>query len=239
MKQLPWDKVFNSPQQWDEFIQTRGTKHRAREITEAALLGGLVAHGFRKDLLIISDDAGQFNVFLHALCWYHAERPLLKLLPLTEQNRQDLKRVRSEFWELYQALKGYRLCPAPEQKIILESRFDALVAQSTSFSSLNLVLDRLRKNKAELLLVLDHPQVPLHNNGSEGEIREYAIKRKISAGTRSDDGKNSRDTFLSLKKTLRKLGISFWEFLLDRISSTRAIPDVAELVRLRYAAGST
>src|SRR5438876_31191 len=91
-------------------------------------------------------------------------------------------------------------------------------------------------NKVELLLLLERPDLPLHNNLSEGDIREYVKRRKISGGTRSDDGRRGRDTFASLKKTCRKLGISFWDYLHDRIRGLGTIPRLADLIRQRAAA---
>ena len=82
----------------------------------------------------------------------------------------------------------------------------------------------------ELLLVLERPDIPLHNNGAENAIREYVKKRKISGGTRSDAGRKCRDIFTSLKKTYRKLGLSFWQYLKDRIENVGLIPDLPELV---------
>ena len=75
----------------------------------------------------------------------------------------------------------------------------------------------------------------MHTNGSEGDIREYVKKRKVSGGTRSALGRECRDTFASLKKTCRKLGISFWDYLRDRVSHANEIPSLAELVRQRAA----
>ena len=95
---------------------------------------------------------------------------------------------------------------------------------------LNLALKRLYENKAELLLFLERPEIPLHNNLSETDIREYVKRRKVSGSTRSEMGRHSRDTFTSLKKTCRKLGISFWEYLLDRISKSNEIPPLPELI---------
>lgn len=236
---LPWGSEFADKKTWQGYLATRNTKYRERELTESALLGYAVKHGLRKDLLVLSDDAGQFNIFSHALCWYHAERPLVKLIPLTPENCADLEQVRSEFWGLYRALKQFQLEPTAKQSEILLARFEALVSRKTSFQSLNLVLDRIRTNQAELLRVLSHPCLPLHNNGSEREIREYVTRRKISAGTRSDAGRLSRDTMLSLKKTLRKLGISFWQFIQDRVSASRLIPPVANLVSARYLAAQS
>ena len=85
----------------------------------------------------------------------------------------------------------------------------------------------------ELLLVLDRPDIPLHNNLSERDIREYVKKRKISGSTRSDNGRRCRDTFTSLKKTCRKLGVSFWGYLNDRVSNAGEIPPLPDLIRAR------
>nr|WP_292491804.1 transposase [Mesorhizobium sp.] len=57
---------------------------------------------------------------------------------------------------------------------------------------LDLLLTRLHANKAELLTVLDRPEIPLHTNGSENNIRCQVIRRKICGGTRSEAGALSR-----------------------------------------------
>jgi len=81
-------------------------------------------------------------------------------------------------------------------------------------------------------MVLDRPEIPLHTNGSENDIRCQVTKRKISGGTRSDAGRDCRDTFLSLAKTCAKLGISFWDYLGARlaVAGSLAIPSLSELV---------
>ena len=89
---------------------------------------------------------------------------------------------------------------------------------------------------ADLLRVLDRPDVPLHNNAAESDIREYVQRRKISGGTRSDDGRRCRDTFASLKKTCRKLGVRFWDYLQDRVRALGRIPRLAELIQHRSLA---
>jgi len=123
-----------------------------------------------------------------------------------------------------------------EKKAELDRRFDEIFTTKTRFETLNQVLKRLHRNKAELLLVLERPEVPLHTHDSERDIRDYVKKRKVSGGTRSDLGRRCRDTFASLKKTCRKLGVSFWEFLLDRVSATNRIPPLPSLIRERAAA---
>ena len=80
-------------------------------------------------------------------------------------------------------------------------------------------------------MVLERPDIPLHNNGAENAIREYVKKRKISGSTRSESGRQCRDTFISLKKTCRKLGVSFWKYLNDRLMNDNHIPKLSDLIR--------
>jgi len=223
---------------WEGHMDTLGmnTPRYRRIATEGALLGSLSDLHIAKNMAIISDDAGQFNVLTHGLCWVHAERLIHKMLPLNDQHRVDIARVRTQVWDLYADLKSYKLGPAEERKDGLKKRFDEIFTQKTSYTSLNLLLLRLHKNKSELLLVLERPEIPLHTNGSEGDIRGHVLKQKISGGTRSDLGRKCRDTFSSLKKTCRKLGISFWRYLIDRISCSDQISPLHHIIEQRIAA---
>ena len=85
-------------------------------------------------------------------------------------------------------------------------------------------------------MVLARPEIPLHNNLSEQDIREYVKRRKVSGSTRSELGRRARDTFTSLKKTCRKLGLSFWDYLNDRIGHLDLIPRLPELIHQRARA---
>ena len=223
----------------DSQAVTITTERHVRIATEGALLGSVLEHGLDPGLAIISDDAGQFNVLLHGLCWIHAERTINKLVGFTTENREALAKVRSQIWDFYAELKAYKEVSSEEKKVELEARFDELFTAKTCFVSLNLALKRLYKNKSELLLVLDRPDIPLHNNLSEGDIREYVKKRKISGSTRSECGRRCRDTFTSLKKTCRKLGVPFWRYLNDRISRKCEIPPLSELIRQQSLAPET
>lgn len=199
--------------------------------TEGALLGGLVARGVSPDLAVLSDGARQFVIFVHAACWIHAERPLAKLIPHNEEHRAAIEKIRTHIWELYKDLKAHRQQPNQAQKPVLEARFDALVEQRTGYPSIDGVLKDMRDHKADLLRVLARPELPLHNNAMESDIREYVKRRKISGGTRNDAGRRCRDTFASLKKTCRKLGLRFWDYLQDRVRGLGQIPRLADLIR--------
>src|SRR5919106_1476362 len=230
--------VFDEVEQWHAHLHALNitTKRHIRIATEGALLGALRQGGLLETLALISDDGGQFNALTHGLGWAHAERLIHQLIPLNEQQREDQQAIRAQVWDFYADLKKYQPAPSAEKKAELDRRFDEIFTTKTRFETLNQVLKRLHRNKAELLLVLERPEVPLHTNDSERDIRDYVKKRKVSGGTRSDLGRRCRDTFASLKKTCRKLGVSFWEFLIDRLSATNMIPPLPSLIRERAAA---
>lgn len=225
-------KEFSTKEGWENHLASLGIKNeRHRRIaTEGALIGSLLSKGFFVNMTIMSDDAGQFNVFQHILCWVHAERKINELIPLNDIHAKDIAHIRSLFWEIYALLKEYKLSKDKALKVEIEKKFDAMCCIRTSYQLLNNVLKRLRGNKEELLLILKHPNLPLHNNLSERDIREYVKKRKISGSTRSDEGRRCRDTFASLKKTTKKLKINFWEYLLDRHSKKFKIPWIPSLI---------
>jgi hypothetical protein len=202
-------------------------------VCEAALYGTLLTEHWYDDLGLVSDDAPQFKLlgFIHGLCWVHAERKVSRLIPLTAQHRQAVAKVRDQIWKFYKRLQAYRAAPRESQRTRLAAHFDRLVRQRTGYPALNEALALLRAKRDGLLAVLEHPHLPLHNNLSENDIREYARLRKVSGGTRSDLGRRCRDTFLSLKKTCRKLGLSFWQFLHDRLTGAATIPPLADLMR--------
>lgn len=210
--------------------------YASRILTEGCLIGSLVAHGFDPEKIIHSDGAGQFDVFCHALCWKHAERPLKKLHIHNATQQEQFDDKMNAFWQLYRSLKAYKKLPTSqqaEQKQALESRFDNLCEPVEGFAALNQVLEKLQQQKNKLLLVLDRPLTSMHNNASERQIREYAKRRKISGSTRSEKGRKARDTFTSLKKTCQKLGVSFWDYLLDRLKDQWDIPPLVEVLHQR------
>jgi hypothetical protein len=203
-----------------------------RIATEGALWGSIKAHGLVNDTVIVSDDAGQFDVGCHALCWVHAERLIHKLDTFTDQHRAAQQRIRHLIWWFYSDLKAYCRDPTAERKAALRARFDRIFKRRTGFATLDRLLARLLANKPELLMVLDRPQIPLHTNSAENDIRCQVIRRKISGGTRSDAGRDCRDAFLGLAKTCAKLGISFWDYLGARldVAGSVAIPHLPQLV---------
>jgi hypothetical protein len=218
------------------FTKLDVTPDPVRVATEAALWGSVRSHKFLCDGVVLSDGAGQFNVGTHALCWVHAERLVHKLDTFTDAHRAAQAKVRGLIWDFYADLKAYRLKPGPRRAAALRKRFDRIFLRRTGFVALDRLLKRLHANKAELLVVLDRPETPLHTNGSERDIRCYVTRRKVSAGTRSDVGRDCRDAFLGLAKTCGKLGIEVWDYLGSRlkVAGSVVVPPLDVYVRGRF-----
>jgi hypothetical protein len=235
------ERYFSDQAAWQAHLERLGitdlkvSPDPVRIATEGALWGAIKAHGFLPGTVIVSDDAGQFLVGCHALCWVHAERLVHKLDTFTDHQRRVQQYQRALIWWFYRDLKAYRREPTPRRRTELRVRFDRIFGRRTGFVVLDRLLARLHANKPDLLRVLDRPEIPLHTNGSENDIRAQVTRRKVSGGTRSDMGRDCRDAFLGLAKTCAKLGLSFWDYLGARLAVPEqlAIPYLPQLVQSR------
>jgi Transposase IS66 family len=235
------DRCFASQNAWSAHLERLGISalkvnpDPVMVATEGALWGSIKAHGLLPDTVIVSDDAGQFNVGRHGLCWVHSERLVHKLDAFTDDNRAAQATVRKLIWRFYADLKAYRLDPIKRRKSVLRARFDRIFTRKTGFITLDRLLTRLNANKPELLMVLERPEIPLHTNGSENDIRCHVTRRKVSGGTRSDLGRDCRDAFLGLAKTCAKLEIGFWHYLGARLAvpGSEAIASLPEMILAR------
>lgn len=99
---------------------------------------------------------------------------------------------------LYNKLKKYKEAPSLEKTLIIEKQFDDLFLKDYQLTSLKLEMRRIHKNKQELLLVFKHPQISLHNNQSETDVRDKVVRRKLSV-TYADESRRYRETFEGIK----------------------------------------
>ena len=72
-----------------------------------------------------------------------------------------------------------------------------------SYASLDLSLKLIFNKKSELLMMLERPDIPLHNNLRENGIREYVKKRKITGPTRSLSGNDNKSRGLLTESNYR------------------------------------
>ena len=229
---------FDNKEAWAAHLEELGISPQPahpdpwRIAGEGALWGSLAERGLLEGTVILSDDAGQFNVGHHALCWVHAERLVHKLDTFCERHARIKERIQARIWWLYADLKAYARDPTPAARRALRRRFDKLFTSRTGFAALDRLLARLHANRDELLVVLDRPDVPLHTNDAENDIRAHVTRRKLSGGTQSEPGRECRDAFLGLMKTCNKLGIRFWDYLGDRLQvpGAHAIAPLPQLI---------
>jgi hypothetical protein len=184
---------------------------------------------------LICDDAPQFNWLTRnmMLCWVHAGRPYKKLMPVIPLHRQQLDAFLKRFWDYFDQLLSYCQNPTPEECARLGTGFDQLFATQTGYDDLDQRIAKTRDKIIPLLLVLQYPELPRHNNASELAVRQRVRKRELSFGPCIQEGVHAWDTFMTLAATARKLGISFYTYIHDRISGTNQILPIATLVELR------
>jgi hypothetical protein len=221
------------------FLLPKLGHQQRKEITDAA---AIAAYWAETDWPVIQnlvcDDAPHYNKLTKRimLCWVHEGRPYKKLHPIVPLHRQLLDGFLKRFWDYYRELLVYIESPSEAEHTRLEAAFDELFATQTGYEALDERIAKTRAKKQSLLLVLEYPELPLHNNASELGVRRRVRKRDVSFGPRTETGRRAWDTFMTLAETTRKLGVSFYAYLHDRITGAKVIHPLADL--LTQAAGS-
>src|SRR6201989_1811192 len=182
--------------------------------------------------LLVCDDAPQFTLITEelALCWVHEGRHYKKLMPSIPYHQGLLEPFVQRFWAYYAQLLAYRQQPTPEEARRLTEEFATLFATVTGYQALDERIAKTRAKQSCLLMVLAHPEIPLHNNPAELGARARVRKRDVSFGPRTPEGARAWDTFMTLAATATKLGISFYHYIQDRISGTSHMPSLADLI---------
>jgi hypothetical protein len=218
-----------------QHLPNLGPQQFSRILDAAAIAAYHAQTGFPVVELLIGDDAPQFKLVTaeFSLCWIHEGRHYKKLIPHVAYHRQLLDDFLKRYWGFYGQLLVYRGHPTEEDRLRLVNEFDELFSTVTGYDALD---ERIAKTKAKqesMLRVLAHPEIPLHNNAAELAARKQVRRRKISFGTRSEDGTKAWDTFATLEATAKKLGVSFFEYIYDRISRAYRMPSLASLISTR------
>jgi cell division protein FtsB len=191
--------------------------------------------------ILVCDDAPNYNKLTRwmMLCWVHEGRPYTpalaggareKLHPVVPLHSHLLDGFLKRFWDYYRELLVYKQSPSQAEHTRLEAAFDELFATQTGYEALDERISKTRAKKQSLLLVLEYPELPLHNNASELGVRRRVRKRDVSFGPRTEAGRHAWDTFMTLAETTRKLGVNFYAYLHDRITGAKAIPPLADLI---------
>jgi hypothetical protein len=219
----------------DQRLPNLAAQQRTHLLDAAAVAAYHAQMEFPVIRLLICDDAPQFKLVTEelSLCWVHDGRLYKKLLPCLADNQKLLDSFLDKYWEFYNQLLTYQEHPSLDERTRIEEEFDRLFSTETGYYALDQRIAKTMEKKSSMLMVLDHPEIPLHNNPAELGARKRVRKRVVSFGTRTDDGTKAWDTFMSLSTTAKKLGINFYNYLYDRISRAFQIPSLADLITQR------
>ena len=237
---LPWEQDLDDPMLSDllaQHLPDLGDQPRTWIMDAMAVAAYHAQTEWPVVQLLIADAAPQWGWLTAelALCWVHEGRHYKKLTPWVAAHRGTLAAFQGQFWAFYDELLAYREQPTPEEQERLAAAFDTLFATTTDYAALNDRIAKTRANKAALLRVLTHPEIPLHNNAAELGARQRVRKRDVSFGPRTADGAQAWDTFMSLADTTRKLGVSFYHSIHDRLRGEQQIPPLADVIAERAA----
>jgi len=219
----------------DQHLPNVGRQQRKWTLDATAIAAYHAQTEFPVVKLLICDDAPQFKLVTHELflCWIHEGRHYKTLVPHVAYHRQLLDDFRKRYWDLYNQLLVYRGHPTAEDHRRLADKFDKLFSTVTGYDALDERIAKTKAKKESLLMVLAYPEIPLHNNSAELAARKRVRRRKISFGTRSEDGTKAWDTFATLEATAKKLGVSFYEYIYDRVSGACKMSSLADLISTR------
>ena len=183
--------------------------------------------------ILIADDAPQFKKIVEflGLCWIHEERHYEKMIPVMQHHKEILTKIISQIWDYYKELKAYKEAPTQEDKILLCNKFDKIFTQTTGYDDLDARLKLTYGKKQALLLVLEFPQIPLHNNESEIGARTIVTKRKISGGVRTNAGKLAWENGLSIYATCKKHAVGFYDYVLGIFKESSDRVYLSNLIR--------
>ena len=186
--------------------------------------------------ILLCDDAPQYKLIalLIAACWVHAGRHFKKLHPKIIYHQQLLDEFLNRFWAFYQKLKEYKEKPDAITAKKLENEFDTLFDTKTGYQELDDRIQKTKANKHELLVVLKHPYVPLHNNDSELAVRKEVRHRDISLQTRTEKGTQAKDVFFTIIQTAKKLGVNAYQYIMDRVNKKFTMTPLHILIQQKY-----
>ncbi len=183
--------------------------------------------------ILLSDDAPQFRklTYQHAYCWIHDGRNYKKLRPLVPYYQQKLRAFLDKYWDYYGKLCEFKIKPDLEVAKQLDAEFDQLFSTITRYDHLDERISKTREKKKSLLKVLTAPEIPLHNNAAELAARAKVRKRDVSLQTVTEKGTKANDTFMSIIQTAKKLSVSAYDYIHDRISNKFEMTSLAQLIR--------
>ena len=182
--------------------------------------------------VVVSDFYGGYNVHLglHQRCWVHLLRDIHELKEKHKKD-QSLSKWAAKVKALYERAKGYL---GPSRKLGAVEQQGERVRRQREYEQelLKVCRPHLRKKRVqsrlcerierflpELFVFVADPRVPSDNNAAERSVREVVVSRKISGGTRSASGSETKSILASLFGTWRLQGRDFYQCCLSLLTA--------------------
>lgn len=240
LQEIERDRAFTEPEMeaWLQQLfpdSALGKRQRTRIMEAAAIAQYHHEAGHRLVEVLVCDDAPQFKLLTNELmlCWVHDGRHYKRLRPVVPTHQAQLHAFRHQYWAYYHKLFEYKQAPCAETAQSLSVECDRLFSTQTGYGALDERIAKSKAKKEELLTVLRHPELPLHNNPAEHGARVQKRREDVSLHTKTEEGTRAKDTMMSIVETCKKLGMSAYHFIYDRISQNFQLPSLAEQIKAK------
>jgi len=214
---------------------SKGKLHRIRIMEAGAIAYYHQETGMPIVKVLLGDDAPQFKLITDelSLCWVHDGRHYKRLRPIIPKHQNELEIFRGRYWDFYRELYKYKKNPSPTLANSISTEFDRLFSTKTGYNGLDKRIAKSKAKKKELLTVLNHPELPLHNNRSENGARVQKRREDVSLQTKTNEGTEAKDTMMTIVETAKKHSVSAYKYIFDRVSKTSEMPSLANLIRAK------
>ena len=166
--------------------------------------------------VLVSDFYGAYNVYQgpHQRCWTHLLRDIHKLNEQHPQN-EDLAKWSQQVREVYDHAQA---CPEPDPNLPETVRRTRRIERQQRYQQwlwsickpylgsdapMRVLCQRVERFLPELFTFVAEPRASADNNAAERSLRPPVVSRKISGGTRSERGSETKSILASLFGTWR------------------------------------
>lgn len=184
------------------------------------------------DGVLVSDFYGGYNAHLglHQRCWIHLLRDIHELKEKHADER-ELKKWAESVKAIYERAKQYE---GPNARLDVVKQKQQRVKRQREYEQELMrvcrphlkkkrphskLCERIERFLPELFVFVADPRVPSDNNGAERSVRHLVVSRKISGGTRSERGSETKSILASLFGTWRLQGLDFYQSCLNLLTA--------------------
>lgn len=235
--------VLNSPRATFLSIQPRKDHETVLALLthpeRGLFTGTLVTDGAAEYQKARSEAGGVFRL---AGCWSHIRSRLFKISPDYPEAVAALDLI-DELFHIERSVRGSPDLAGEallaeiarrrntESRAVVEKIRAWMMTSATGWdgSSLNAAIRHMDQRWAELTLFLDRPEVWIHNNGSEFDLRRPVLGRRNWGGSRAWSGMRVAELFWSLLETCRRVGVDPAEYLKVAARRAQACPGTVTL----------